>query len=190
MERKQLIEYVESKISGKRLRHTMSTEKAAIMLAKRYSADETKASTAALLHDIAKLLDNDTLLQLAKDYNIPLDEGFIITPKLLHGPVAAKMAQMDLGIDDPIILNAISAHTLGADEMTLMDKIVFMADYIEEGRSFHEVGELRRLCKIDLDEAILVAMNKTIEILLRRDLYIHPQTMKTRNNILIAVKEK
>jgi len=184
MDRQTILDYLSGKINQKRFTHTINTEKAALMLADLYHVDRDKASTAALLHDAAKQMSPDELLQAAREFGIDLTGGYEEAPKLLHGPVAAAMVKRDLGIEDEDILNAISTHTLGGENMTKLQKVVFLADYIEEDRAFAEVRELRRMVKQDMDRAMLFAMNKTIELLIRRDQYIHLQTIRTRNSLL------
>lgn len=124
-----------SYLKPKRMPHVLGTEQEAVRLAERYGADVTKARIAALLHDCTKKLDMDEQLALCKKYHIPLDELEQKALKLLHSKTGAAIARDVFAVDDDVY-NAIMYHTTGKPDMTLLEKIIYLADYIEPTRDF------------------------------------------------------
>jgi predicted HD superfamily hydrolase involved in NAD metabolism len=114
-------------------------------VAKKYGADKNKAYIAGLLHDVAKGLSADSLKAIASENGIKVDEHEVNNPKLLHGKVGAAIVSRELGINDEDILSAIKWHTTGHKNMTLLEKIIYLADIIEPGRNFPETDALRAL---------------------------------------------
>jgi predicted HD superfamily hydrolase involved in NAD metabolism len=108
----------------------------------------------------------------------------------LHAPVGAVIAHRDYGVDDPEVLAAIRWHTTGGPEMSLLDEIVFLADYIEPGRTFPGVDRLRALAAASLPEALLAAYDQTLGYLIAGGGLIHPATMEGRNALLMKLKKK
>lgn len=172
-------------LSEKRYQHSLGVEKVAVDLAKTYNVPLEQAALAGLLHDFAKGLGNDLLLKKAYEFDILVGDVEQRAPYLLHGPVGARMVQRELGITDQGVLQAIALHTTGAKEMTLLDKIIYLADYIEPARIFPGVEEIRKLSFMDLDKALLLATDSTLAYLLKRRALIHGQTIEFRNSLLI-----
>lgn len=170
-----------------RYEHTLGVIEAAIKLASKYQVEENSAKIAALLHDCAKNKGEETLLRLAKENNIQLNEVEKMQPSLLHGPIGSVIAQKDFGIKNKDILNAIRYHTTGKKNMTTLEKIIYLSDYIERGRNFPGVEKLRIESKKDLDQALLLAFNQTIEYVLKKGSLLHVNTVKARNDIIIKV---
>jgi len=104
--------------------------------------------------------------------------------ELIHGPLGAKIANACYGIDDLEVLDAIKYHTIGRENMSMLDKIIYIADYIEPGRSFPGVEEIREIVFLDLDDAIKKAMDNTILFLIKDNKLIHPDTINARNYML------
>ncbi|HHV07392.1 MAG TPA: HD domain-containing protein [Firmicutes bacterium] len=169
-----------------RYQHSLEVAEVAVKLAQCHGGKVKKAYLAGLLHDCAKGLEEDLLLQTALAFGIVRNDTEKACPDLLHGPVGALLAWKEYGVDDPEILTAIAVHTLGSEEMGLLAKIIYLADYIEPGRRFPGVDDLRALAYEDLNRAVLQAMDNTILYLLRQGLLLHPQTMKARNSLLLA----
>lgn len=159
-------------------------------LAARYALDEDKAYVAGILHDIARDYSPGELLAKAAQYGIAVGIWEKYQPVVLHGPVAAAIAERDLGIRDREILEAVSVHTLGSADMSPVAKVVYLADIIEPGRRFAEAEHLRQLAEEDLDRAVLGAMDGTITYLIHRRLVVHPQTIEARNKLLVQQTEK
>lgn len=171
-------------IGPNRYNHTLGVVETAIELSLKYNCDVEKAKIASLLHDCAKFADKLYLLKRAKELDIILDNIMSINTELIHGPLGAKLAEVEYGINDIEILDAIRYHTTGREQMTLLDKIIYIADYIEPGRSFQGVEEVRDLAALDIDKAISIAMDNTILFLVKSNKLIHPDTINARNFLL------
>ena len=142
-----------SMMRAKRIAHVRGTEAEAVRLALRWGADAEKARRAAILHDCTKYYSLEEHLALCRRYGLPLDELERTAEKLLHAKTGALLARHMFGQDDEIY-NAIFYHTTGRAGMSLLEKILYMADYIEPNRDFPEVEELRSLAYADLDRAV------------------------------------
>ncbi|MCX7796428.1 MAG: bis(5'-nucleosyl)-tetraphosphatase (symmetrical) YqeK [bacterium] len=183
------ISFLEKHLSKERVLHTLAVEKEAIFLAERYGVDICKASLAALLHDCAKGFSDEELVELAKSYNIPLSIWDLSSPQILHAPVGSMFAREYFGIKDGDILSAIWKHTTGDKEMSTLDKIIFIADYIEYNRNFPGISHLREIVKKDLNSAILFAISLTVSYIMRNNFVIHPKTIEVWNHLIKEVKE-
>lgn len=172
------------KIGEKRYNHSVRVMETSIKLAQIYNCDVEKAKLAGLLHDCAKFSDKTYLLKLANDFDIILDDVMRYNYELIHGPLGAKIAEKEYNLKDKEILDAIQFHTTGRENMTLLDKIIYISDYIEPGRNFPGVEQVRKLAFNDLNESILLATNNTIEHLINQKSLIHINTIKARNYII------
>lgn len=178
------ISFLKKCLSEERFLHTLGVEKEAVLLAERYNVDPEKASLAGLLHDCAKCFSDEELIRLAKMHNIPLSIWDVYSPQILHAPVGSIFVREYFGIKDKDILSAIEKHTTGDREMSTLDKIIFIADYVEYHRNFPGVEYLREILKDDLDRAVLFAISLTIEYIMRNKLVIHPRTIETWNSLV------
>ena len=169
-----------SYLKHKRIPHVLGTEQEAIRLAERYGADVEKARVAALLHDCTKKLDMEEQLALCRRYGIQLDELEQKALKLLHAKTGAAIARDVFGVDDEIY-RAIWWHTTGHAHMTLLEKIIYLADYIEPSRDFPGVGKLRSVCYKDLDEGLLLGLEMTIEEMTSMGNPVHHATIEARD---------
>ena len=169
-----------SYLRHKRIPHVLGTEQEAIRLAERYGADVEKARVAALLHDCTKKLDMDEQLALCRRYGIELDELEQRALKLLHAKTGAAIARDVFGVDDEIY-SAIRWHTTGRAGMTLLEKIMYLADYIEPSRDFPGVDKLRAVCYKDLDEGLLMGLEMTIEEMTGMGNPVHRATIEARD---------
>jgi len=174
-------------LGEERLEHSVNTSKVARKLAIKYDCDADKAEVAGLLHDCAKDLDYKTLEKMVFEYNIELDEIIRKIPKLLHPLVGAVIAKKEFNIQDAVILKAIKAHSTGAAQMSLLDKIIYLSDKIEPLRNMNGVEEVRKMAEINLDKAVLMALDMGLLYLISKDLLIHPISIEARNNILSKV---
>lgn len=171
-------------LSKSRYEHTLGVVLCAKALAERYGVDIPAAKWAALLHDCAKKIADDEAIAMCLAWGIELDEIMLAATQLIHGPLGAELAKREYGIEDESILDAIRFHTTGKPSMSLLCKIVFLADMIEPGRSFIGVKELRTLAYSDLDKAVQKAMDQTIAFILQRNELLHPLTVLARNELL------
>lgn len=172
-----------SRLSGYRLKHTLGCEKAARKLAKKFGEDEEKCAFAMLLHDITKELSREEQLNLCKKYSI-IPKGVEQTEwKMLHGKTAAAIALHEYHAPQDVA-DAIAYHTTGRANMTMLDKIVYLADYIEENRDFEGVKTARKLAERDLDKALRYCFDSSLRELIRRGKQIHIDTVEARNALL------
>ena len=169
-----------SYLKHKRIPHVLGTEQEAIRLAERYGADVEKARVAALLHDCTKRLDMEEQLALCRQYGIRLDALEQQALKLLHAKTGAAIARDVFGVDDEIY-RAIWWHTTGHAGMTLLEKIMYLADYIEPSRDFPGVDKLRAVCYKDLDEGLLMGLEMTIEEMTSMGNPVHHATIEARD---------
>ena len=169
-----------SYLKHKRIPHVLGTEQEAVRLAERYGADVEKARVAALLHDCTKRLDMEEQLALCRQYGIRLDALEQQALKLLHAKTGAAIARDVFGVDDEIY-RAIWWHTTGHAGMTLLEKIMYLADYIEPSRDFPGVDKLRAVCYKDLDEGLLMGLEMTIEEMTSMGNPVHHATIEARD---------
>ncbi len=169
-----------SYLKHRRIPHVLGTEQEAIRLAERYGADVEKARTAALLHDCTKKLDMPAQLVLCGQYGIALDELEQKALKLLHSKTGAAIARDVFGVDDEIY-SAIWYHTTGHADMTKLEKIIYLADYIEPSRDFPGVDTLRKVCYEDLDKGLLLGLEMTIEEMTAMGNPVHRATVEARD---------
>ncbi|MEA4941404.1 MAG: bis(5'-nucleosyl)-tetraphosphatase (symmetrical) YqeK [Oscillibacter sp.] len=164
-------------LKHKRIPHVLGTEQEAIRLSVRYGADVGKARVAALLHDCTKKLEMDEQTALCRTYGIRLDELEQRALKLLHAKTGAAIARDVFGVDDEIY-TAIFWHTTGHANMTLLEKIMYLADYIEPTRDFPGVDGLRAACYEDLDKGLRMGLEMTIQEMRDRGNPVHRATLE------------
>ncbi len=167
-------------LNHRRIPHVLGTEQEAVRLAERWGADAEKARRAALLHDCTKKLSLPEQLALAERFHVPLDEMERREIKLLHAKTGAGIAEAVFGTDEEIT-NAIRWHTTGRGDMTLLEKVLYLADYIEPTRDFPGLEALRRTCYEDLDAGLLLGLEMTIGEMEARNAPIHPKTLEARD---------
>ena len=156
MDRVDMIRKLKPKLNEKRYVHSVGVEYTAATLAFVYGADIQKARIAGLLHDCAKCIPTEEKLKKAKKYGLPINKSEKANPDLLHGKLGAYIAKEKFGIKDPDILSAITYHTTGHPGMSLLDKIIFVADYIEPNRKMiRDLTEIRREAYEDIDKCII-----------------------------------
>lgn len=175
-------------LSRERLLHSLGVMKSAGQLAALYGEDPEKARLAGLLHDYGKQFSPEELGEKARELGVPVGMVEEKQPDLLHAPVGACLVSRELGIRDRDIIQAISCHTTGKPGMGRLSRIVFLADYIEENRSFPGVQELRGLACRDLDAAVLGALDGTIGYVIQRKWLLHPDTVHFRNQVLLGLE--
>lgn len=175
----QLDQYIKPRLTEKRYRHTMGVVETAVSLAQKYGADETKAHIAALFHDACKNLDIEEMNSLVEQYQI--GEVYIDKPQLAHSKLAAAIIQDRFGIDDPEILNAISYHTTGRANMSLLEKILYVADATEPNRTYEDAGRLNMMAYFDLDRACYEVAEHSLKIIEEQGKYLDQDTVRARD---------
>lgn len=160
----ELEQTVLSLLPTNRVAHVLGCRQVAQELARLYGADETDACRAALLHDVTKALKGSRQLTLCREYGITLDEFFTQNPNILHALTGSLVAQRIFG-ENPQVVAAIACHTTGKADMTTLEKIIYIADYIEPSRDFDGVEQLRKLAYTDLDGAVAQGLRNTLALL-------------------------
>lgn len=176
---------VKEKTTKKRFKHIQGVVETAVNLARKYGADETSAEIAALLHDYAKNESKQSLYHFLQEHNVSLDPIMQHAYQLLHGTVAAVIAEKEFGITDKDILYAIESHTTGRPGMSKLEQIIYLADFIEPGRDYEGVHALRKLAEEDLEKAVFVALNNTMIYVLHTKKLLHPKTLECRNQMMM-----
>jgi predicted HD superfamily hydrolase involved in NAD metabolism len=178
--------HLSSMLTPKRFEHSIATAQTAFELAHIYGANEHKAMLSGLIHDITKDLDTPLQLHLCEKFDIILSIVEKGSPKLLHAMTAPGVIKNELGISDAEILRAVRYHTTAHADMTVLEKVLYLADFVEPKRNFKGVEALRRIVgKEDLDTAMLVCLDYSINELLTTGRTIHPDTVDARNYIIL-----
>ncbi|MFD2630894.1 bis(5'-nucleosyl)-tetraphosphatase (symmetrical) YqeK [Oceanobacillus kapialis] len=173
---------VEPQLTKKRYDHSIRVAKTAHYLAELYEESTEKAELAGVLHDYAKYRSLEEMAERIKRSKLPSDL-LEFHSELWHAPVGALIVEEECGLKDEAIQLAIKYHTTGRANMTALEKIIFLADYIEPGRSFPGIEEVREAAETNLDYACWLALRNTIQYLLRRKAKIYPDTFHAYNDL-------
>lgn len=182
MNRSEALEIVKEQLTEHRYQHTIGVMETALVLAKQHGADEKKAELSAIFHDYAKFRPKEEMKQIIIQEKMP-KELLVHNTELWHAPVGAYLVKKEVGITDPDILDAIKYHTSGRPGMTVLEKVIYLADYIEPSRHFPGVDEVRELAKEDLDSALIKALQNTILFIMKKDQPVYPDTFHTYNDL-------
>ncbi len=163
MDRSEMIKKLKPRITEKRFIHSIGVEYTAASMAFVYGASVEKARIAGILHDNAKCIPTDEKLRKAEKFGLPISKSERKSPDLLHGKLGAYYARTKFDVTDEEILSAITWHTTGHPCMTLLDKIIFVADYIEPNRKMiKELPEIRHEAMTDIDKAVMHILKNTL----------------------------
>lgn len=184
------LEDLKERVSKRRFIHSINVSKAAQMLADIYGADRSKAKFAGLMHDIAKEMSFEEQTSVLKSSPELQKELESIPFKLWHGPVGSVYLNKKYGIDDKDILNAVFYHTTGRKNMSLLEKIVFTADYISEERKWPDIIYLRGLAKVDLESAMLSKLSTAMKRCISAHMSINKNTFEAYNEIVFKKTKK
>ncbi len=179
---------IKGRMGEKRYRHSVNVSKEAVRLAEKYGADVQKAKIAGILHDVTKETPFDEQLKIITDSGIILDDVQKNSQKLWHSLSGSIFVQKELGIDDEDIINAIKYHTSGRADMSLLERIIFIADFTSEERDYDGVEIMRKKADESLEEAMAFGLAYTIADLASRNLLIHPNALEAYNQIMINRK--
>ncbi len=177
------IELIKSKLSPYRFNHSVEVAKSAVYLAEKYGGDSEKMYVAGLLHDVLKEADRDETFYYVDKYVIPLTVLEEVTPKLWHAIVGAEFIKNELHIDDEDIITAVRYHTTGRKDMTLSEKILFIADFISADRDYNGADEMRERAEKSLECAMDMGLSFTIADLIEHGRPVHPDTVDAYNDI-------
>ena len=168
-------------LTEKRYNHSIGVMQTAVSLARQYGADVEKTAIAALLHDCAKNYSKSEMLELCEKYNVELDPISRESTGLIHGFLGAVLAYEYYEAGDPEIYDAIYFHTIGKPDMSLITKIIYLADGIEPNRSYEGVERIRETAFEDIDRALIMQIDSTIKSVISKGGLIHTNTIDTRN---------
>ena len=171
-----------SMLKSSRVPHVLGTEETAAQLAVRWGADEEQARRAAMLHDCTKLFSREQHIDIFRQNSKEPDEWELKEEQLLHAKTGAMIAAQVFGADSEIE-QAVAFHTTGKQDMTTLQKIIYLSDYMEPTRHFCDLSEVRRLAMEDLDRAVLLSVTMTIENLIRKGGVIHPDSLALRDSL-------
>lgn len=180
-----MYEELKKDIGTERYNHSINVMNTSVELAKLYNCSIEEAKIAGLLHDCGKFQDRRKILKMVDEFDIILDNVMEKNTALAHGPLGVFIAKTKYNISNPDILNAIRYHTTGRENMNLLEKIVFIADLIEPSRDFQGVEEIRKLAYEDLDESIILALDKNIKFVIKKGNLLHLDTIRARNHLII-----
>ena len=182
---------LQRRLNKNRFAHSIGVANTAVKLAKKFGVDENKAYIAGLLHDCAREFENEDLPAQAIKRGIHIGEVENSAPLLLHAYIGAQMVTEIYGVDDKEIIQAIYRHTVGARNMSALDKIIYFADMIEPNRNYPGVDNLRELAEKsnNLDEIILTALSESIIFVVQKNALVHPATIDARNFLLLPKEE-
>lgn len=183
--------WIRPRLSDKRFQHSKGVAEVAGRIARRCNCDPFLAELSGWLHDCCKEVKDTKLVDMAREFHLPLDPIVEQHGHLLHGPVGAEVAKRELGLNHLELYNAISEHTLGAIPMSTLSKVVFLADCLEESRPKHYTKPIWHALDLDgkcnLDAAIVVACDEGLKYLMEDKKPIHPRSIQMRNFYLGAV---
>lgn len=188
MSRRELLGKIRKRVKAARFQHMLAVEETSGELAEQYGADVSVAKLAGLLHDYAKELSKDEFMTLIDRYHLDRDLKNW-SNAIWHGEIGWLKVKEDFPGIQPEILEAIACHTVGRAQMSLLDKIVYVADYIEPGRDFPGVDEARDLAKQSLDQAVAFETAQTVAYLAKQRFPIYPETLATYNAYVKFLRE-
>lgn len=171
---------LQHELDEERYQHTLGVMYTSAALAMRHCCDMEQALLAGLLHDCAKCIPNEEKIRICQTQGIPVSDVERANPSLLHAKLGAYLAKEQYQVTDSNVLNAISSHTTGRPEMTLLEKIVYIADYMEPGRrNLPNMEEVRFLAFQDIDACLLRILKDSLVYLKIRKMPIDPMTEQT-----------
>lgn len=178
------------KLTERRYVHSLGVAQSAVELARRFGADEDKAREAGLLHDIMKNASDAEYLQLFEKESIILSQCEKNNKKLFHAIAGAAYIRRELGVEDEDVINAVRYHTTGRAGMSLLEKVVYIADYISADREYNGVEDMRRLAAESLEEAMIFALEFTISKLAETEKPICPDSVDCYNELIIKYRKE
>lgn len=180
--------YLKDRLSEKRYYHTLGVRDTSVKLAMLYNVDVSKARLAALLHDNAKYMSDEEILEIIKSKGYKIDSVCKKSPQLLHGLAGAIIAKQKMDLRDKEIFDAVRYHTTGKKNMSMLEKIIYIADYIEPTRNFAGVEEFRKCAYENLDKVLLIALESSIEYVISKGELLHMDTVNARNYLVWSMK--
>ncbi|SDH46778.1 putative HD superfamily hydrolase of NAD metabolism [Alteribacillus persepolensis] len=190
MDKTAALEIVKPHLTEHRYIHTVGVMETAVYLADKIgNLHQNEVELAAIFHDYAKFRDKEEMRSIIRQQEY--DKKFIdYGDELLHAPAGAYLVKTEIGIDNEEILSAIFWHTTGKEDMNNLEKVLFLADYIEPNRIFPGVEEVRRTADENIDEAVVMALRNTITFLMKKQQSVFPKTLYAYNDMVYKIKRK
>ena len=185
---KEIQSYIKKQLKPDRYRHSMGVMETAVKLAQRYNVDVEKAALAGILHDCGKNCSESNPILILESSGYQVNEIERFDPELLHGHIGAMIATEKFNIHDDEILSAIACHTTGKKNMSKLDQIIYIADYIEPNRKSDWVYPLRASAYANLEDCIVMCADCTMTFIMKKGKPIHPSTMDMRNEMIMKRK--
>ena len=185
--RDSLENFIKNNLTESRYRHSLGVEEMAVRLSGLHGADSEKAAFAGRYHDLAKNFDNETMNGYIRKYGLP--EKLIDNNALAHSKVGAALLENEFGVTDPEILDSVRYHTTARKGMSLLEEIVFVADVVEDNRTYSDLDYYQDLAYRNLDRACLEILEYTIGSLTSKGLEIDKDTLEARDWVLHKIKE-
>lgn len=183
----EMIEKLRVELDSRRYQHSVNVMETSGMLAQHYGCDVEKARLAGILHDCGKNYKGDEARAYVDEIGYKADEIEWAQPRLLHGIIGEHLARTVYGINDEEVLSAIRWHTTGRAGMTVLEKIIYIADYIEPDRSFEGIEEMRQMAYENLDRCVVLCSDSTIRYIIKKGVLLHENTIETRNSSLMLI---
>jgi predicted HD superfamily hydrolase involved in NAD metabolism len=169
---------LEQKLTQKRYLHSLRVCETALKIARIHNGNEKNTIIASLLHDYAKCMDKNLYAEILASENLSMDPVMIENPGLAHGYVSAILVSRRYGISDNNILNAIRYHTCGRPAMTQLEKIIYLADYIEPARDFPGIESIRKVVYKNLDQGMMLALDTSIAYVKQMNQKVHSDSIR------------
>lgn len=176
----EIVDFLKGRLQEKRFKHSLGVMNMAERLARKYNVDVEEAKIAGLLHDCAKNMSNQELIEYCKNNGIEIDDIKMQSPGILHADVGADIAKKKFNVSDEV-KESILYHTLANETMTDLDKIIYISDLIEEGRDLEGLDKIREMAFIDLDKALVMALEYCMENVKQVGKNIHKQSIDALN---------
>ncbi len=186
----EFVEEIKKRLSEHRFYHSLNVAESAKQLAEKYGADQEKAFTAGLVHDIMKDTDRGAQLEIMKKGGYCLTDVELANRKLWHAMSGEAFLRVELGVTDAEILSAVRCHTTAKANMTLLEKVLYIADYISADRDYEDVDIIREKAQRSLEEAMLYGLRFTIIENIRDGRLIHPDSIYAYNEVALGEKRK
>ncbi len=183
-----LLKDIRQRLSDFRYNHSLGVAESALYLAKKYGCDEDTAYIAGLSHDVLKELSKNEFIDFFNEEKIELTQVELSAPKLWHAMAGARYLSKEYGFSEEII-TAVRYHTTGRENMSLLEKIIFVADFISADRDYNGVEDMRERAEISLEYCMAEGLRFTIEDLSRENRPIHPDTVACYNEILLGLSQ-
>lgn len=186
----EFLEEIKKRLSQYRFYHSLCVAEQAKKLAKKYGADEEKAFTAGLIHDIMKDTDINVQRRLIEKYNGKMSETQLASEHVWHAVSGELFLEHELGVTDGEILSAVRCHTTGKAGMSLLDKVVYIADFTSADRDYPDADIMREKAEKSLDEAMLYGLQYTLIKTVKRSGVLHPDSLFAYNETVLKMKAR